>query len=135
MRSQMGICLAFATMFLVGCGAKYGSPVKVTGKVTVDDKPLPNAIVTANVSETREAEFRSFQATTGAGGEFEFPAIYPGEYSVTVAEGIASAAADADLGKQSAMPAVLRPAGGGADTKLTVGDSPSTLEIKLTKKR
>jgi hypothetical protein len=130
---QLVFCCA-AVMFLVGCGAKYGTPVKVTGKVTADDKPLANAVVTAAFNGEREAEFRSFSATTGPGGEFEFPEIYPGEYTVTVTELPAAGAESQNLGMQSAIPTMLVPAAG-ADMKLTVADAPVTFDIKMTKGR
>jgi len=136
MRSvYLGILSVAAVVFLSGCGNKYGTPVKVSGKVTADDKPLANAVVTLNFTGTgdREAAARSFQATTGAGGEYEIPEVFPGEYEVTVAATGGPAVDPTDLGKQSAVPDVLVPVDG-PSLKVTVADSPVTFDIKMTKK-
>lgn len=123
----------FCVVSFVGCGPKYGSPVKVSGKVTADDQPLANATVTFNFNGQREAEFRSFQATTGAGGEYELPAVYAGEYTAMVAEALPAMDPSADPGRQPANPGAQLSFAG--SDKLTVGKEPVVFDIKMTKKR
>lgn len=119
-------------MVSAGCGGgpDYGTPVSVSGTVTVDDKPLANALVTYNCSEGREAEFKSFVATTGADGKYTFESVYPGPYDVLVVE----VAAEVEPGMESAMAGQdLEPVTG--ELKTQVGTEPHTFDIKLKRGR
>ena len=81
-----GVVSVCALLFCSGCGPGYGSPVKVSGTVTVDDKPLAGALVTYRSTEGREAEYSTFIATTEGDGSYQISKVYPGSYEVIVAE-------------------------------------------------
>ena len=75
------------TTTMVGCGGgeDYGSPVTVTGTVTLDSKPLADANVTFHsYEEGLPAEYRSKMTKTNAEGKYEMQEVYPAEYKVMV---------------------------------------------------
>ena len=87
-----------------GCGksADLGAPVKVTGTVTLDGKPLDKATVGFNaLSKGLPAKYRYVSATTDASGNFTMDSVYPAEYSVNLNQaaeaGAAPAAPDAAI--------------------------------------
>lgn len=124
--------LAACTLFVCsGCGGPdYGSPVSVSGTVSVSDKPLANALVTYNCTEGREAEFKSFVATTGADGKYALDAVYPGPYDILVSE----VTPDVEPGMESAVAGQdLIPEGGPLKTE--VGSAAHTFDIKLKRGR
>ena len=124
--------IALAVLVSAGCGGpSYGTPVSVSGVVTVDDKPLANASVTYNCTEAREPEYKSFMATAEADGKYTLDNVYPGPYEIFVSEPVA---ADADPGMASAMAGQdLQPAAG--ELKTVVGTEAHTFDIKLKRGR
>ncbi|MBC8352670.1 MAG: carboxypeptidase regulatory-like domain-containing protein [Planctomycetes bacterium] len=139
--SRMGI-VGFGSLSLLvllvssGCGGPgYGSSVKVTGTVTVDDKPLADASVTFHSTEGREAEFSNFTATTGGDGKYELADVYPGAYEVIVAEGGGeSGEGMEDPGMASATAGQdLQPVAG--ELKTEVGSEDHTFDVKLKRGR
>lgn len=128
----VGAFLVLVMLVSSGCGGPgYGTPVSVSGVVTVDDAPLANAIVTYNSTEGREAEFKSFMATTGPDGKYTLEKVYPGPYEIQVSEAVAEAA---DPGMASAMAGQdLQPAAG--ELKTEVGTTAHTFDIKLKRGR
>ena len=87
---------ACLTMFLAGCGGDspdYPDTIPVTGKVTLDGKPVENASITLTPANKGEAT-RGARATSAADGTFTvktfFSASYdadgavPGKYLVSV---------------------------------------------------
>ena len=120
---------AFLICLVAGCGSGLGSKVKASGKVTVDGQPMGNVEVTFHCTEEREAQYRTFKATAGAGGEYTIEEIFPGKYEVTVVE--PQGEIGDDPGMQSAMGAnTLQPAEGDSLTA-TVGESDLAFDIKL----
>jgi hypothetical protein len=114
-----------------GCGPGLGSPVKVSGTVTVDDKPLANAAITLNCTEERPIEYKAFNATTGSDGTYEIAKVYPGPYEVIVGE---SAEGLEDPGMAGATaPETLQPVSG--ELKTQVGSDDLVYDIKLKKGR
>lgn len=131
-----GLLSVLALLISSGCGGpNYGSPVKVSGTVTVDDQPLAGALVTFHSTDGREAEHSTFNATSGDDGKYEIAGVYPGAYNVIIAEGggesgdgmedpgMASAAAGQDL----------QPVAG--DLKTQVGEADHTYDVKLKRGR
>lgn len=127
----VGSLSVLALLVSSGCGgSSYGKPVSVSGVVTVDDKPFANALVTYNCTEGREAEFKSFTATTGADGKYTMEAVFPGPYDVFVSEVVS----DVDPGMASATAGQeLKPAAG--ELKTEVGTSAHTFDVKLKRER
>jgi Carboxypeptidase regulatory-like domain len=123
-----GIFSVCALLICSGCGGpSYGTPVSVSGTVTVDDKPLANAVVSYICTEAREPEFGSFTTTAGADGKYAFEKVYPGPYEVQVSEAAVEAA---DPGMASALAGQdLQPAAG--ELKTDVGTTAHTFDIKL----
>ena len=127
-----GVLSVCALLVCSGCGGpSYGSPVKVSGTVTVDDKPLAGALVTLHSTEGREAEYATFTATSSADGKYEIEAVYPGAYEVIVAEGGGeSGEGMEDPGMASATAGQdLQPASG--ELKTQVGSEDHTYDVKL----
>ncbi|NQV24077.1 MAG: carboxypeptidase regulatory-like domain-containing protein [Rhodopirellula sp.] len=89
-QSQMAlakICrnLAAVGVFLLvtGCGgSSHGTPVSVSGKVTLDGKPLSGLTVIFHCTSGLPAELRSQRAKTDDQGAYSLPEIYPGEYTI-----------------------------------------------------
>lgn len=71
--------------FTAGCGGpSYGSPVAVTGKVTLDDKPVSDGYIVFHALEGLPAELRTVQADLQDDGSYELPKVYPAEYMVQI---------------------------------------------------
>jgi hypothetical protein len=120
------VCLGFVFV-VAGCGGpSYGPKVKLSGTVTVDDKPLANASITFACTEPREPEFRGFNATAGADGKYTVE-IYKGTYNITVAEAVTG-----DVGMASAMGGQDLKAASG-ELKVEVGTTDQTHDIKLVR--
>ncbi len=127
----LGLLAGGVMLALSGCGGSgYGSPVKLSGTVTVNDQPLANAIVTFSCTEPREPAFRAFTATAGSDGTYETQ-VYAGTYDISVSE---AAAEGVDPGMASALAGQdLKPASG--DLQAVVGTDAQTYDIKLTRGR
>ena len=131
-----GIVSMCGLLVCSGCGGpNYGSPVKVSGTVTVDDKPLADASVTYHSTEGREPEFSTFTATSGGDGKYEIAEVYPGAYEIIVAEGGGeSGEGMEDPGMASATAGQeLQPAAG--ELKTQVGEADHTYDVKLKRGR
>ena len=127
----LGYVIALVLLVSSGCGGPgYGSPVNVSGVVTVDDQPLANALVTYICSEAREPEYKSFTATAGADGKYTLEQVYPGPYEIQVAEAVA----EVEPGMESATAGQsIQPVAG--ELKTQVGTEPHTFDIKLKRGR
>ena len=123
--------IALTVLVSAGCGGpSYGTPVSVSGVVTLDDKPLPNALVTYNCTEAREPEYKSFMTTAGADGKYTLDNVYPGSYEIQVAE----AAPAVEPGMESATAGqTLQPVAG--ELKTEVGTDAHTFDIRLQRGR
>lgn len=73
-------------VLVAGCGGPdYGSPVVVTGVVSLDGKPLPNMEITFhNVTGGLPAALRTVRGKTDAEGRYTLGEVYPAEYQVGV---------------------------------------------------
>ena len=90
--TRSGICL-LALVFLVGCGGKkvkFPDTVPLSGKVTLDGEPLPDATVVFTPSNPKAA---GAIGTTNASGEYELQTMVgperksgavPGDYKVHI---------------------------------------------------
>lgn len=67
-----------AGAFVVGCGSNYPETVAVTGTVTIDGKPVPEAIVTFLPTDGR----RSGTGYTDSNGRFELTTFAPDDGAV-----------------------------------------------------
>jgi hypothetical protein len=82
----LSVALVLATTWIVGCGGKNGT-VPVSGTVTLDGNPLPNA---ALAFHSADGKGRAATARSGANGEFKISSygdadgIVPGEYKILV---------------------------------------------------
>lgn len=130
-------CL-FIAMSLLGCGKSVdlGAPVKVTGSVTLDGKPLDKATVGfVALSKGLPAKYRYVSAVSDASGNFSIPSVYPAEYSVTLSQeapaGGGTAPADA------AVPGNPKLAKYGANSPLraTVSKDSTTFKLDATSGR
>jgi hypothetical protein len=59
--------------------------VRLTGRVVMDDHPLPNAFLTLNVREPRESIGLALNGRSDAQGRFVFEAVEPGLHALAVA--------------------------------------------------
>lgn len=83
-----------------GCGGpNYGTPVKVTGKVTVAGAPAKDANIIFNAKEKLPADKRTVQAPLKADGSYEVGNVYPADYEVFL-----QSTAPADPKMNSAIP-------------------------------
>jgi hypothetical protein len=127
----LGSVIALVLLVSSGCGGPgYGTPVSVSGVVTVDDQPLANALVTYICTEAREPEYKSFTATAGADGKYTLEQVYPGAYEIQVAE----AAAEVEPGMESATAGQTLQSVDG-ELKTQVGTAAHTFDIKLKRGR
>ncbi len=87
--------LALSVLLLSSCGEQSGpTTFKVTGKVTMDGSPVPEAVVVLHPKNKGEDSMLAFQAITDAEGLFEMRThlekdnykngMQPGAYVVTV---------------------------------------------------
>jgi len=116
-----------------GCGGSdLGRPATVTGKVTVDTQPLGNASVTFHCTGGLPAEYRTVRGTTDCSGVYKIAKVYPGTYTVSVAEA-ASGAAAADPGMQSAVADDARRPAAGGEFRVDVKAESVTFDVSLTR--
>lgn len=122
----------FVLISVAGCGEKHGSPVKITGKVTLAGQPLADANVTFHATDKLPAELRSRMGKTNAEGVYTLSDVYPGEYTVMVQKFAATAA---DPGAAPAMVAMndpLKKYGAESQLKKSVGDDkPKEINLDL----
>jgi len=80
---------AAALLVMAGCGEKEASLVPVSGRITVNNEPLPNARVLFTPSDPKVASVNS-SALTDDGGNFELkatdgrPGAVVGQHSVII---------------------------------------------------
>jgi len=90
MRRLGGLLIVSICFLPLGCGEAapdLGTPVTVTGTVTLNDKPVGKVTVSfMNLGAEVPPEYRSFNATTDAQGSYTIEEIYPGKYSVSFGE-------------------------------------------------
>lgn len=138
MKLYLSFVVIFAVSFLVGCGAKDGYAelglVEVTGTVTLDGKPLPQAKVVFETEDKRLAT-----GMTDAAGHYalmydsETRGCLPGPKTVRITTGTADvegggAAEGSNVGKQ------MLPARFNSKSELTadVSTANKTIDFKLT---
>lgn len=124
--------LLIGVLYLAGCGDSFGPPLKVTGKVTLDDKPLADANITFHsVAPGLPADKRTVTAKTDAAGLYVMNAVYPGEYQVGVEKG-----EKVDPAKMQAIPPpnpLSNYALGVSTLKATIAkDKPTNFDFLLT---
>ena len=144
---QLGWCVVFA-VFLCGCGKPPPPPAttsQLTGKVTLDGKPLANASIIFTTTDEAQSDHNG-GATTMQDGMYETELTWVGQYKVTfepgpdpMADGGDAAAGDdptagADptaSAPESSFPAQYR----GVDTTPLTADvtaGPGTYDFELT---
>lgn len=108
-------------MLVAGCGGPdYGTPVTVTGTVSLDGKPLPNMEITFhNVAGGLPATLRTVRGQTDAEGRYTLDEIYPAEYQVGVTP--ATEPTDSPVADESQVLAVPN---AGPLQKYELGNSP-----------
>ncbi|HEY0982106.1 hypothetical protein [Schlesneria sp.] len=77
-------CYGFATLLAIGCGTSSSSHTELFGEVSLDGKPVDEAIVYLSCKASDSQTGGTFIAEV-IGGEFEFPRDQgppPGEYEV-----------------------------------------------------
>lgn len=73
---------------LLGCSDAPGKSLSVSGKITLDGKPLDDATVGfVALTEGIPPKYRYKAATTEADGSYKIEDIYPAEYTVTLTQG------------------------------------------------
>ena len=77
-RNGLALCLAAQVILIVGCGGS-SELAESSGVVTIDGKPLDDAIVTFKLKDStvRSAPFKS-QGKTDAGGSFRLTTLIAG---------------------------------------------------------
>lgn len=71
----------------LGCGgdplADLGTPLKVSGSVTMDGKPAANVeVMFARVDNKAPGEVRNIAGKTDAAGKYTLETVYPADYKV-----------------------------------------------------
>lgn len=92
--------LVICIVTCVGCGGpNYGTPVKVSGKVTVAGQPAKDVNIIFQAKEKLPADKRTAQAEVHADGTYEIASLYPADYEVFL-----QSSAPIDLQMNSAVP-------------------------------
>lgn len=91
---------------LAGCGSsKEGTPVKVSGKVTMNGEPVANAKLTFHsVEGGLPPDKRTVMGSTDKDGRYTLPTVYVGSYKVAVEKPGSPDSASQDKAKTSAIP-------------------------------
>ena len=107
LRASWSVLLTCVVSVLVfaGCGGPHlPNPVEISGKITMDGKPLPDVNVIFHcVKDELPAEARTSQAKTDAEGKYKMPKCYPANYTVGIEAPPPAQAADP--GMMTATPA------------------------------
>lgn len=80
-----GVC--FSMLLMTGCGGNpdLGTPLDVSGTLTLIGEPLNDvSVIFHTEAEGVPPEARTFRATTDSGGTYRIDRIYPGTYQVMV---------------------------------------------------
>lgn len=81
-RQLLGV-LVVCVVTCVGCGGpSYGTPVKVSGKVTVGGQPAKDVNIIFQAKENLPADKRTAQAEVNTDGTYEIASLYPADYEV-----------------------------------------------------
>lgn len=129
------VCFLFV-LTCGGCGKSVdlGSPVSVSGSVTLDGKPLAKAAVGFNaISKGLPAKYRYVSAFTDDGGNFTMERVYPAEYEVTLAQEDPSAPAIKDAAV-SGNPKLAKYAGN-SPLRANVSAESTTFKLEATSGR
>src|SRR5690606_22638877 len=100
LRRVLGCVVAGVMIVSIGCGdtgPDLGTPVDISGKVTLDGQPLSDVTLNFyNSGEGVPAEQRAFQGKTGTDGTYSIEQVYPGAYQVSVQPGDAGDAGEGE---------------------------------------
>jgi|GEM_PF-2997997 len=81
-------------VWATGCGSEHGTPVQVSGKVTMKGEPLQRAQVMFHAKQGLPAQYRTVVATTDEQGKYVLASVYPAVYTVSFSKVEESANAD-----------------------------------------
>lgn len=122
----------FVLISVAGCGDKNGTPVAITGKVTLAGQPLADANITFHATDKLPAEIRSRMGKTNAEGVYTLADVYPGEYTVMVQKFKATAADPGMAPATVAMDDPLKKYGAESPLRKSIGDDkPKEINLEL----
>ncbi len=137
MRVRTSVQSLAAGLFLIsligsGCGGgpDLGTPFDVTGKITLNGKPVADAQVTFHAMEGLPGEYRTRKAKTNAAGVYELSDVYEAEYNVMI-EKIASEEVDPSKAPATFEPSPLSKFGSDTPLRAKVKQDSTDFDFKL----
>lgn len=121
---QKSLCFLVACVLsCAGCGGpNFGTPTKVTGKVSVSGQPPKDVRLIMQANDGKlPADKRFATATLEADGAFEIEKVFPAEYTVSLESALPP---PADPGSAAAVPNAYLP--------LDQNGSPKSLTAKVS---
>lgn len=83
LRDRTVFVLVLLACGLIGCGENYGTPVTVTGKVTVAGKPVEKARIIFRANDKKlPGELATVVSELKPDGTYSVEKVYPAEYTV-----------------------------------------------------
>jgi hypothetical protein len=138
LRRVLGCVVACMMLVAIGCGdagPDLGTPVDISGKVTLDGQPLSDVTLNFyNAGEGVPAEHRAFQGKTGPDGAYTIEGVYPATYQVSVQQGSAGDAAEGeDVIAEDVGPMARYQSG--SELSATVSETQTRFDFELTSRR
>lgn len=127
-RNLCGVLVVLLACSVIGCGNEHGTPVAVSGKVTLGGKPIEKARIIFHASGNKlPAELRTLKAELAPDGTYSFKTVYLADYTVMLES------TEAPDATKSAIPEAgpLTPYGVGSPLKAKVSADVTTFDFKL----
>lgn len=124
---SLGFLVLLASSVL-GCADPHGTPVAVSGKVTLGGKPIEKArIIFHSSGDKLPAELRTLKAELAPDGTYSFKTVYPTDYTVMLES------TEAPDATKSAIPETgpLTPYGVGSPLKAKVSADVTNFDFNL----
>ncbi|MFM9959752.1 MAG: hypothetical protein ACKV2Q_00830 [Planctomycetaceae bacterium] len=127
-RKFSGMLVVLLACGVYGCGNEHGTPVVVTGKVTLGGMPVEKARIIFHASDNKlPAELRTVMAELKPDGSYSLDKVYLTEYAVMFESTVAADATKSAI----PVPSPLTPYGPGSKLRAKVTADKTKFDFEL----